>query len=535
MPTYEISLDNGTTLHIDAVDQNSALSGAQHFLAQSQPDIQNSNQSNAPQSVYTIQTPSGHQLDIQAPDQETALRGAREWHAAQQQQPNTLTDVAKQLASGVAETPENLLATPARISNLAQRGINWAVHQVAPDSAMDKAGQDVVSRDEALSNSIYNALPAPSKYLPQPETTAGQYARTVGNMLPTAALGTGSVLMRLIGQGVIPGLASEAAGQATQGTEYETPARIAAALLTSRSGPKAALPTSEDVAAQASKNFDDFRSAPVTIKPDVVENAVKNAKNDLTAKGLSQSPAYSMGDQYLGNTTPVSLNQLQETRSILGKAANRTDTPEGYAALQVKNHIDNLFDSLQPSDTVVGANALPQALNDLKAGRQNTAVAHRLALLEGKQQAGADNAAVNVTHDDDLAVRKQLNSLLKNRASMRRLSAYEDDIRDAAHGNPLVKAASGLGHLLGGHNSFLVPILTGEAIGPGVGLGTAAAMYGTGIALRRFAARSTANKLGNLTNKIASNAVGLPKTTTVNPLLQRALAASLAARGGQQQ
>ena len=255
------------------------------------------------------------------------------------------------------------------------------------------------------------------------------------------------------------------------------------------------MPTSEDVAAQAAKNFDDFRSAPVTIKPDVVESAIKNAKNDLTAKGLSQSPAYSMGDQYLGNTMPVSLNQLQETRSILGKAANRTDTPEGYAALQVKNHIDDLFNSLQPSDTVVGSNALPKALADLKAGRQNTAVARQLELLEGKQQAGVDNAAVNVTHDDDLAVRKQLNSLLKNRASMRRLSAYEDDIRNAAHGNPIVKVASGIGHLLGGHNSFLVPILTGEAVGPGIGLGTAAAMYGTGIALRRFAARATTNKL----------------------------------------
>jgi hypothetical protein len=62
-------------------------------------------------------------------------------------------------------------------------------------------------------------------------------------------------------------------------------------------------------------------------------------------------------------------------------------------------------------------------------------------------------------------------------------------------------------------------------------------MYGTGIALRRLAARSTANKLDNLTNKIASNAVGLPTVTAANPLLRRALtgalAASVAARGQQ--
>ena len=158
MPTYEIGLDDGRTLHIDADDQNAALAGAQHII--------------------------GTSAQGQAPTE----------------QPSVTTDIAKQLASGVAEAPENLLATPARISGLVDRGINWAVHKVAPDSALDRAGQDIVSRDDALSNSIYNAVPAPSKFLPQPETTAGQYARTVGNMLPTAAVGPGSMLTRLVTQ-----------------------------------------------------------------------------------------------------------------------------------------------------------------------------------------------------------------------------------------------------------------------------------------------------------------------------------------------
>ena len=100
MPTYEIELDDGRKLHVDAVDQDAALAGAQHALTQNPSNAPNGQGSN--QSIYTVQTPSGHQLDIQAPDQETALRGAQEWHAAQQQQPNTLTDVAKQLAGGVA-------------------------------------------------------------------------------------------------------------------------------------------------------------------------------------------------------------------------------------------------------------------------------------------------------------------------------------------------------------------------------------------------------------------------------------------------
>lgn len=61
----------------------------------------------------------------------------------------------------------------------------------------------------------------------EPQTTAGEYARTVAQFAtPTAVGGVRSALK----YGAVPGLASETAGQATEGTPLETPARIIGAL-----------------------------------------------------------------------------------------------------------------------------------------------------------------------------------------------------------------------------------------------------------------------------------------------------------------
>ncbi|NBT31270.1 MAG: hypothetical protein EBT13_05040 [Rhodobacteraceae bacterium] len=63
----------------------------------------------------------------------------------------------------------------------------------------------------------------------EPQTTAGEYASTVGEFLPGAVL-SGGGLGGLLKYGVVPAIASEAAGQATEGTRYEPYARIGAAV-----------------------------------------------------------------------------------------------------------------------------------------------------------------------------------------------------------------------------------------------------------------------------------------------------------------
>ena len=62
------------------------------------------------------------------------------------------------------------------------------------------------------------------------ETVPGQFAGTVGEFAPGALLGGGGTARNLLQFGVAPGIASEAAGQLTEGTEFEGAARLGAAL-----------------------------------------------------------------------------------------------------------------------------------------------------------------------------------------------------------------------------------------------------------------------------------------------------------------
>lgn len=66
----------------------------------------------------------------------------------------------------------------------------------------------------------------------QPQTTAGHYTQTAAEFVPGALAGPGGMLGNTIRYGVLPGVTSEAAGQATKGTALEQPARFGAALVT---------------------------------------------------------------------------------------------------------------------------------------------------------------------------------------------------------------------------------------------------------------------------------------------------------------
>lgn len=138
----------------------------------------------------------------------------------QPQEPSTMYDVGASLASGVGRGAAGLIGLPGTIGNAINDGLSWATGmQPLPASPFSSEGAQ-----SALSTATGGA----SDY--QPKTTAGEYAGTVGEFLPGAALG-GANLANLVRFGVVPGLASEGAGQLTEGSSIEPYARIAAALV----------------------------------------------------------------------------------------------------------------------------------------------------------------------------------------------------------------------------------------------------------------------------------------------------------------
>jgi hypothetical protein len=80
-----------------------------------------------------------------------------------------------------------------------------------------------------------------AEYVPgikyQPQTTGEKYAASVGSFLPGALMGGGGIARNALAFGVAPGLASEAAGQMTEGTAAEPWARAAGGLVGGMAGP----------------------------------------------------------------------------------------------------------------------------------------------------------------------------------------------------------------------------------------------------------------------------------------------------------
>lgn len=134
----------------------------------------------------------------------------------------TAADVAKSAGIGVAQGAIGLATLPGNVEQLGRLGINAASRGlggndlVSNETLMPTYG-DWKGRIEDYTGKFY-----------EPQTTAGEYARTIGEFAPMAVGGGAGVVGR-VANVVAPALVSETAGQITKGTEYEPYARAAGA------------------------------------------------------------------------------------------------------------------------------------------------------------------------------------------------------------------------------------------------------------------------------------------------------------------
>ena len=127
---------------------------------------------------------------------------------------STTADVVKSAGAGLVRGGIGLAALPGTIESLGRKGLNMAGAGVSEDTALPTYG-DIAPRVESVTGKLY-----------EPQTTAGKYARTVGEFAP-GALFPGGLAQKVIGNVLAPALGSETAGQMTEGTSIEPYARIA--------------------------------------------------------------------------------------------------------------------------------------------------------------------------------------------------------------------------------------------------------------------------------------------------------------------
>lgn len=141
----------------------------------------------------------------------------------------TAMDVAKSIPAGIAKGVMGLATLPGNLEALATSGLDWALDKAgkpglgkAIGKANDYLGAPYTSQDmqrdvEKVTGPLY-----------KPQTTAGKYAETIGEFAPNAAFPGGMV--NRAANVVAPAVASEAAGQAAEGTGYEPLARFGGAV-----------------------------------------------------------------------------------------------------------------------------------------------------------------------------------------------------------------------------------------------------------------------------------------------------------------
>ena len=343
---------------------------------------------------------------------------------------STLTDVAKSAAQGVAiEGTEGLAGLPGDIS----RGARWLGNKVTYPLDYGMAyGQGLIEKalgklpaDQSLgdfatrrvgevNNLIGSKEPLPSGAdvnqagkaagLPdyQPQTTAGKYAKTVGQFVPGALTmpetEIGPIVGNLIKYALAPGIASEAGGQAFQGTPSEPYVRMAAGLAGglsaeglaqgARAGYGAAKQFAEPLTQAGQESLSARKLQSLVADPDAAKNALAIAKAQQT------------GD-FVGPLTPSVPGSLPTTGQLTGDkgllASERAmatrdpaffkSNPFGTGSEQQNAARVGALEGIQP---IGSPEAVGQAVRDQLASIEAEHDATNSAALKAAQDAASD-------------------------------------------------------------------------------------------------------------------------------------------------
>ena len=268
-----------------------------------------------------------------------------------QPEPSVLADVARAIPAGLARGVTGAMDLPGAIvsgaGNLVAGGLERAglvgptfAEGIRQGMSFTPMGTGSTAREgvEMLSGGA-------SEY--QPQTTPGQFAGTVSEFLPGGAAGpVRGMATRALQYGVLPGLASEAAGQLTEGTAAEPYARTAAALgaglLASRPGAFAG----DDEAAR-------------------MANVMREAGVDVTAGQARQSQPLMRMEGRLAATGQQLDDFTAATMSQLGSTA-KTATPTNLAAVErtLVQQMDDAVRGVDITPTPTQATAARQVAAD---------------------------------------------------------------------------------------------------------------------------------------------------------------------------
>lgn len=290
--------------------------------------------------------------------------------------PSTGADMASSALAGLRKGVVSLPGIPGSLEQLGRMGIDFAAPKLGfadPETVKGQVlptGADYQRADQFGDERL--GIGGAGQYY-QPQTTAGKYAGTVAEFAPNLVV-PGGVAQRVVMNTALPAVASEAAGQMTEGTKYEPAARIAGAI----AGPT--------VPRMAMRAVTPFPSTPERAAQ--VATLAREGVTDLTAGQVTGSRPLAYAES-MARETPFGGGRTAEllesqgrqfSRAALKRIGENADLATPEVMLRARQRIGGEFDRLTSSydmdfNTATGApvrNSIAQRLTDAAVEYEQT-------------------------------------------------------------------------------------------------------------------------------------------------------------------
>lgn len=515
----------------------------------------------------------------------------RELAKRQGGQPSVGEDVLKAGGSGLARGAADLVGLPGTVGNAMRQGGQWLLgkgyeyatgHQPAPDSffghneEMDKKLSIFDASGDTMRKGLSDATGGATDY--QPQTTPGEYARTLGEFAPGMLLTPGGLAAKGA-QAAIPALASEGIGQVSKGSPLEPYLRVMAALgagvatgvaIPSRL-PK--VPSAAEIKAAGGDLYEQgkplLKNVEVTpqgyqkvlqgIKQPVEDELIPEVHGSLQSfvrrnEAGAPVPALPSGTQKISGPTPVA-NALQQPQAANPKSlwdvenmrkglnaigrSSTTNPALGEASGKMKRGLDDIVGALKPGADIVakGVGDADKGMEIIGQARQTWRTGIKAELVDNAMKQ-AENAASGYEN----GLRVEFRKLLKGKNASQWSDEEKQALQMVATGSfkqNALRWMGGFGFPTDGGRNFLgatIGMLGGHALG---GVPGSMALNGAGTAARVLASREGLNnaqiaealiKSGSGGRDLYSAAVGSQKEAQKMALARALLRASTASQ-----
>lgn len=431
-------------------------------------------------------------------------------------------DVAKSGASGLARGVADLAGLPGTVGDALNAGGEWVMRKMGlptRSEAMQARGLDPSDPmgGNAMRGYLSSATGGATDY--QPQTTAGEYARTFGEFAPAAVAGPGG-LLRKAAMTTVPAVASETAGQVTKGTEYEPWARVGGALAggiaSAGRGNVAAEASKGAVSREALKSRTDalygaLRQQGIKYDSNAWNQTIGSMGQALHKEGIRPSQAEDVfkyvDDLMKSANHSLDFDDINSLHQAVGQSARDAAAQQKGVVAKAWGIVQDKLDEFEASAPLMTNTGVPQDL--LNRTRQ---VARRAALQNIKQRTidKVVRDADTYASGQEAGIRNGIGNLLRSKKGEQLFKGEERKaLLNVVHGRKGLRTLSRFGFDISkvSGNATLIPTIGATYMGAVdpivagglVGAGTVAKQVSPMMTRRAVEQASAAIRSGKLT------------------------------------